>query len=183
MLLYSTGNIYICCFCSVTQLCPTLCDPHGLQHIRPPCPSPSPGVCPSSCSLHQWCHPAISSSDALFSFYPQSFPASGTFPMSLFASDDQNTEASASASILSMIILGWIPLRLTILIFLLSKELTGVFSSTTVQRHQLFGVLPFLRSSSHNQSWPPGRPQPWHTHAHICTCSYMHMLIHAHTHP
>ena len=61
---------------------------------------------------------------------------------------------------------GLISLKI-VLIFLLSKELTGVFSSTTVQRHQLFGVLPFLQSSSHNQSWPPGRPQPWHTHAHI----------------
>ena len=56
--------------------------PRGLQHTRPPCPSPSPKVCPSSCSLHGWCHPAISSSDTLFSFCPQSFPPSGTFPMS-----------------------------------------------------------------------------------------------------
>ena len=55
--------------------------PYGLQHTRPPCPSPSPGVCPISFSLHQWCHPVISSSDTLFSFCPQSFPASGTFPM------------------------------------------------------------------------------------------------------
>ena len=69
----------------------------GLKHSRPPFPSSSPGVCPSSCSLHQWCHPAISSSDTLFSFCSQSFPASGTFPMNrLFASDDQNTRASAS---------------------------------------------------------------------------------------
>ena len=69
--------------------------PHGLQHVRPPCPSPSPGDCPSSCSLHQWYHPAISSSVALFSFCPQSFPALETFPMScLFASDDQHTGAS-----------------------------------------------------------------------------------------
>jgi len=66
--------------------------PHGLRHTRPPCPSPSPGVCPSSCSFPQWCHPAISSSVALFSFCPQSFPASGT----MFATDDQNTGASAS---------------------------------------------------------------------------------------
>ena len=64
--------------------------PHGLQHTRPPCPSPSPGVCPSSCSLHQWCQPAISSSDGLLSFCPGSFPTSGTLPKScLFASDDQ----------------------------------------------------------------------------------------------
>ena len=56
--------------------------PHGLQHARPPCPSPSPGVFPSSRSLHRWCRPAISSCDALFSFCPPSFPASGTFPVS-----------------------------------------------------------------------------------------------------
>ena len=70
---------------------------HGLQHTRPPCPSPSPRVCPSPCSLHRGWHPAISSSDTLFSFCRQSFPASGTFPVScLFESDDQNTGASAS---------------------------------------------------------------------------------------
>ena len=88
---------------------------HGLQHTRPPCPSPSPGVCPSSCSLHRWRNePAISSSDALFSFCPQSSSASGTFPMShLFTSDDQNTGASASASVLPVNIRDWSPLRLT----------------------------------------------------------------------
>ena len=72
--------------------------PHGLQHARPLCPSPSPGVCLSSYPLHWWCHPVISSSGALFFFCPQSFPASGTFPMSqLLASDDQNTGVSTSA--------------------------------------------------------------------------------------
>ena len=55
---------------------------HGLQHAMPLYPSPSPKVCPSSCPLHQWCHPAISSSDIPFSFCPQSFPTSGTLPMS-----------------------------------------------------------------------------------------------------
>ena len=102
--------------------CTTVSDslwPHGLQHTRPPRPSPSPEVYPSSCPLHWWCHPAISSSDALFSFCPQSFPASGTFPVShLFISDNQNTGASASASILSMSTQGWFPLRLTGLISL-----------------------------------------------------------------
>ena len=108
--------------------------PHGLQHIRPPCPSLSPGVCPSSCSLQRWCRPAISSSDALFSFCPQSFPALGTFPMNhLFISDDQNT--GASASVLPVNIRGWSPLRLTGLISLL--QLSGVYSSATVQSHQL----------------------------------------------
>ena len=117
--------------------------PHGLQHTRHPCPSPSPRVCPSSCLLHQWYRPPVSSSDALFSFCPQSLPASGTFPMScLFASDDQNTGASASVSIFPVNIQGWSPLRLIGLIFLLSRDFSGVFSSTTVWRHQFFGVLP-----------------------------------------
>ena len=85
--------------------------PHGLQHARPPCPSKSPKVCPSSFPFHQWCHPAISSSDAIFSFCPQSFPASGTLPMSqLFTSDDENIGASASASVLPMNIQDWFPL-------------------------------------------------------------------------
>ena len=96
---------------------------HGLQHARPPCPSPSSKVCLSSCPLHQWCHPAIPSSDALFC--SQSFLASGTFPMNwLFTSGDQNTGASFSASVLPMSIQGWFPLRLTDLISLLSKETT-----------------------------------------------------------
>ena len=89
--------------------------PLGLQHAMPPCPSPSPGACPSSNPLHQWCHSVISSSEALFSFCPQSFPTSGTYPMSwLFTEGDQNTGASASASILPMSIQSWLPLRLTV---------------------------------------------------------------------
>ena len=135
---FSRGCSHNCC-CSVAQSCPTLL-PHGLQYSRPPCPSPSPKVCQSSCSLHWWCCPAISSSDTLFSFCPWSFPASGTCPMShLFALDDslwqQTAGASASASVLSVTIQGWSPLRLTGLISLLSKELSGVSSSTTVRRH------------------------------------------------
>ena len=132
---------------------------HELQHTRPLCPSPSPQICPSSCPLHQWCHPGISSSDVLFSFCLQFFPASGTFPMSrLFTSDEQNIAASASASVLPVNIQGWSPLRLTGLISLLCKGLSGVFSSITVQRHQFFGALPSLRSSSDNHVWPLGRP-------------------------
>ena len=119
----------------------------GLQHTRPPCPPSSPRVCPSSCSLHWWCYPAISSSDTLFSFCLQSFPASGTFPMSqLFASGDQNTGVSASASVLPMSIQGWFPLRLTGLISVQSKGLLGVFSSTTVRSHQFFGTLPVYKN-------------------------------------
>ena len=103
---------------------------HGLQHVRPPCPSPSPGVFLSSHPLHWWCHPAISSSDAVFlSFCPQSLPASGTLLISqLFTSGDQNTGASASASVFPMNIQGWFPLRLTGLISLLSKGLSGVLA-------------------------------------------------------
>ena len=122
--------------------CPVMSDsfqPHGLQHTRSSYPSPSLEVCPCSCPLYQWCHPAISSSHTLFFFCPQSFPASETFPMSqLFTSDDQYTRASASASVIPMSIQGWFPLRLTGLISLLTKGLSEDFSSTTVQRHQSF---------------------------------------------
>ena len=91
--------------------------------------------------------------------HPLSFPASETFPMSqLFASDDQNTGSSASASVLPMSIQGWFPLRLTGLISLLFKGLSGVFPSIIVQRHQFFGIQPSLQSSSHNHTWPLGRP-------------------------
>ena len=128
---------------------------HGLQHTQPSYPSPSPGVCPSSGSLHRRCHPAISSSDTLFS-YSQSFPASGTFPMScLFTSDEQNT--GASASVLPEYTQGWSPLRLTSLISLLSNGILRIFSSITVRRLQFFGILPSLQSSSHNRMWPLGR--------------------------
>ena len=136
--------------------CPVMSDslwPHKLQHARLPCPLLSPEVCPSSYPLHWWCHPAISS-HALF-FSPQSFTASGTFPMSqLFQPDDQNTGVSASASVLPMSIQVLFSLRLTGLISLLSKGLSGVFSSTTVQRHQFFSTLLSLQSSSHNCLWP-----------------------------
>ena len=92
-----------------------------------------------------------------FSFCPQSFPPSGTFPMSqLFVSDDQNIGASASASVLPMSIQGWFPLRLTGLISLLSKRLSEVFSRTLVWRHQFFGTPPSLKPSSHNHMWPQG---------------------------
>ena len=96
--------------------------PHGLQHARPACPSPSPWVCSNSCPLSWWCHPTISSS--VTPFCSQSFPVSGSFPMSwLFARGGQSIGASASASALLMSIQGWLPLRLTGLISLLSKRL------------------------------------------------------------
>ena len=133
-----------CCY-SVTQWSLTLWDRMDwMKHTRPHCPSPSPEVCPSSYLLHQWCDPAILSCDALFSFFPQSFPASRTFPMSqLFMLDDQNTGVSASASVPLKSVQSWSPLRLTGLI-LLSKGLSRVFSSNTVWRHQFFGSLCLL---------------------------------------
>ena len=91
---------------------------------------------------HWWCHPAISSSDVLFSFCPQSFPTSGTFRMSgMFTSDNKNTVVSASASVLPVNIQDWSPLRLIGLISLLAKGLSGVFSITTVWRHPFFDIL------------------------------------------
>ena len=122
---------------------------HGLQHARLPCLSPSPGACSNSCTLSQWCHPTISSFVIAFSSCPQSFSSTGSFLMSrLFASGDQNIGASASASLLPMNIQGWFPLGLTYLISLLSKGLSRVLSSTTVQKNQFFGTQPSLWFSS-----------------------------------
>ena len=122
--------------------------PHRLQHARLPCPSLSPRVCSNSCPLSQWCHPTISSSVIAFSSCLQCFPASGSFPVSrLFSSGGHSTGASASASVLPMNIEHWFPLGLTGLISLQSKGLSKVFSSSTVQKHQLFVVQPSLWSS------------------------------------
>ena len=118
--------------CSVTQSCLTLWDP---MNCRLPCPSASPRACSNSCSLSQWCHPIISSSVVPFSSCLQSFPESGSFPISwLFVSGGQSTgaSASASASVLPMNIQDWFPLGLTALIPLQSKGLSRVFSNTTV---------------------------------------------------
>ena len=88
--------------------------PHGLQHARPPCPSPTPAVCSNSCPSSRWCHPIISSSVIPFSSCPQSFPAAGSFPLSqFFASGDQSIGASATASVLPMNIQDWFPLGWT----------------------------------------------------------------------
>ena len=108
--------------------------PHGLQHARPPCPSPTPRVYSDSCPLSRWCHPTISSSVIPFPSRLQSFPASGSFPVSqFFASGGQSCGVSASASVLPMNIQGWFPLGWTGWISLQSKELSRVFSNTTVQ--------------------------------------------------
>ena len=114
--------------------------PHESHHTRPPCPSPNPGVYPNSCPLNWWCHPTISSSIIPFSSCPQSFPASGSFPMSqLFASGGQRIGVSTSTSVLPMNTQDW-HLGWTGWISLQSKGLSRVFSNTTVQKHQFFSA-------------------------------------------
>ena len=99
--------------------------PHGLQHARPPCPSPTPRACSNSCPLSRWCHPTFLSSVAPFSSCLQSFPASGSFAVSqLFAPGGQSIRASDSSSVLPMNIQGWFPLGWTGLIPLQSKALS-----------------------------------------------------------
>ena len=128
--------------------------PYGLQHARLPCPSLSPRICLHSCPLSQWCHSTISPSFTPFSSCLQFLPGSGTFPKSqFFTSGGQRVGASASASVLPMNIQGWLPLGLTGLISLLSKGISRVFSSTTIQNHQFFGAQPSLWSSSHICTW------------------------------
>ena len=126
--------------------------PHGLQHARPPCPSPAPGVYSTSCPLSWLCYPAISSSVIPFSSCLQSFPASGSFQMShFFASDAQSIGVSASASVLTMNTQDWFPLGWTGWISL--QGLSRVFSNTTVQKHQFFGTQLSLLSNSHIHTW------------------------------
>ena len=127
--------------------------PHGLQHTRPPCPSPAPRVYPNSCPLSQWCHPAISSS-VVPSSCLQSFPASGSFQMNqLFTLGGQSTGVSASISVLPMNNQDWFPLEWTGWISLQSKGLLRVFYNTTVQKHQFFGAQLSLESNSHIHAW------------------------------
>ena len=129
--------------------------PHESQHARPPCPSPTPKVHSNSCPLSQWCHPAISSSVVPFSSCPQSVPASESFPMSqLFAWGGQSTGVSALASVLPKKSQGWSPSQWTGWISLQSKGLSGVFSNTTVQKHQFVGTQPSSQSNSHIHTWP-----------------------------
>ena len=126
--------------------------PHGLQHTRLPCPSPTPGTCSNSCPLSRWCHPTISSCHPLLLL--QSFPASRSFPVSqFFASGGQNIRALASASVLPRNIKDCFPLGLTGLISLQSKGISRVFSNTTVQKHPFFSSQLSLWSNSHIHTW------------------------------
>ena len=138
-------------FSSVQFSCSVVSDclwPHGLQHARPPCPSPTPGAYSNSCPSNRWCLPTVSSSIVPFSSRLQSFPESGSFPISQFlmprisqflASGGQSIGVSASTSVLPMNIQDWFPLGWTGWISLQSKGLSRVFSNTTVQKHQFFG--------------------------------------------
>ena len=131
--------------------------PHELQHARPPCPSPTPGVHPNPCPLSRWCHPTISSSVVPFSSCPQSFPASGSFPVSwFFASGGQSIGVSASASVLPMNIQDWFPLGL--IGSPCSPRDSRVFSNTTVQKHQFFSTQISLYSNSHIHTWLLEKP-------------------------
>ena len=133
--------------------------PHELQHTRLPCPSLSPLICSNSCPLSHWCHPIILPSVTPFSSCPQSFPTSGSFPISwLFASGGQSIGASALASVLPMNIQGWFLLGLNDLISLQSQGLLRVFCSTTIQKHRFFSTQPSLWSSSHIHTWLLEKP-------------------------
>ena len=149
-------------FSSVQFSCSIVSDslrPHELQHTRPPCPSPTPGVHSNLRLSSQWCHPAISSSVVPFSSCPQSLPASESFPVSqLFTWGDQSTGVSALASFLPKNIQGLSPLEWTGWISLQSKGLSRVFSNTTVQKHQVFGAQLSSQSDSHIHTWPQEKP-------------------------
>ena len=133
--------------------------PHGLQHARLLCPSPTPGACSNSCPLSQWCHPTISSSVIPFSSCLQSFPGSRSFPMSqFFEAGGQSIGVSASASALPRNISDWFPLGMTGWISLQSKGLSRVFSNTTVQKHQFFHAQLSLQSNSHIYTWLLEKP-------------------------
>ena len=149
-------------FSSVQFSCSVVSDsfwPHEPQHIRPPCPSPTPRVHSNPCPSSRWCHPTISSSVVPFSSCRQSFPASGYFPMSqLFTSGGQSIGVSAPTSFLPMNTQDWSPLGWSGWISLKSKGLSRVFSNTTVQKHQFFSAQLSSQSNSHIHTWPLEKP-------------------------
>ena len=133
--------------------------PHGLQHTRPPCPSPTPRVYPNPCPLSRWCHPTISSSVVPLSSCPQSLPASESFPVSqLFAWGGQSTGISALAPFSPKKSQGWSPSEWTGWISLQSKGLSRVLSNTTVQKHQFLSAQLSSQSNSHIHTWPQEKP-------------------------
>ena len=133
--------------------------PHELQHVRPPCPSPSPGVHSDSCPSSRWCYPVISSSAVPFSSCPQFLPASESFPMSqLFAWGGQSTGVFSFSIISSKEHPGPISLEWTGWISLQSKGLSRVFSNTTVQKHQFFSAQLSSQSNSCIHTWLLEKP-------------------------
>ena len=133
--------------------------PHELQHTRPPCPSPTPGVHSDSRPSSRWCHPAVSSSVDAFSSCPQSLPASESFQMSqLFTWGGQSTAVSALPSFFPKNTQEWSPLEWTGWISLEYKGLSRVFSNTTVQKHQFFSTQLSSQSKYHIHKWPQEKP-------------------------
>ena len=153
--------------------------PHGLQHSRLPCPSPTPRACSNSCPSSLWCHPTISSFVIPFSSCLQSVPTAGSFSRTQFlASGDQSIGVSASASFLSMNTQNWFPLGLTGWITLQSKGFSRVFSNTTVQKDQSMTVYNKVIVKTHvtnvwlvtkgERRWWTGR-LGW-TYVCVCVC-------------
>ena len=135
--------------------------PHGLQHARPPCQLPTPGVYSKSCPLSLWCNPVISSSVVALSSCLQSFSASGSFQMSrLFASGGQSIGALASASVLPMNDQGWFPLGLTGFLSLQSKELKSLLQHHS-SKASILGAQLSLWSYSQIHTWLLKKPQLW----------------------
>ena len=156
--IYPCLESHSCCFCSVAWSCPTLCDPWTAQCHASLSFTVSQSLLQLTFLRSRW-DPTISSSVSLFSSCPQSFPASGSFPMSrLFASGGQNIGASASAPVLPMNFQGWFPLGLTGFISLQSKGFSRVFSSTTFWKHQFFSAQLSLWSNCPIHTWPLERP-------------------------
>ena len=158
LLLWPLGSGPQASVSSVLSLVRLFATPWTAAH-QLPCPSPAPGVYSNSCPLSWWCHPTISFSVVPFSSRLQSFPASGSFPMSpIFTSGWQNIGVSASASVLPMNTQDWFPLGWSGWISLQSKGLTRIFSNTTVQKHQFFGAHLYLWSNFHIHTWPLEKP-------------------------
>ena len=166
----SDGNIF---YHSVQFGCSVVSNslrPHGLQHAKPPCPSPTPGVYSHSCPSSRWCHPTISSSIVPFSSCLQFFPASGSFPMSqFFASGGQSIGISALTSVLPMDIQDWFPLGWTLGSPCSPEDSQESFSTPQFKSINSL-VLSFLYSlthpymatgNSHIHTWPLEKPYPW----------------------
>ena len=132
---------------------------HGLQHARPPCPSPAPGAYSNAWPLSQWCHPTISSSVIPYSRCLQSFPESWSFPVSqFFISGGQSIGISASASVLPINIQDWFPLGLTGWISLKPKDSQESSPTPQFQKYQFFGAQLSSQSNCHIHTWPLEKP-------------------------